>query len=226
VGITKEAAAEVRGIGAWFLDNVDITSFNELSKFQNVEKIEAYGFTNCSNLEEIDTSRIKTAGFYAFMGCVKLRSVNLESVTLLGASAFQNCKALEIPIKLLALQGQLLDNVFSDSGIASLIAPYASSVASYVFQRTNMSYICLPSATSIGYRAFLYAKLETMVLGATPPTLSDQQFQSNTLFYVPDASVSAYREASGWSAYASRIFPVSQLATDNPDLYNEIKGYL
>ena len=35
--------------------------------------------------------------------------------------------------------------------------------------------------------------------------------------YVPDASVDAYKAASGWSAFATRIFPMSQFSTDFPN---------
>jgi hypothetical protein len=72
--------------------------------------------------------------------------------------------------------------------------------------------------------------LTTLILKpSTPPTYGDNSIYSlpaAAKFYVPDASVSTYREATNWSIYASRIFPISQLPSDNPDLYEEIKEYL
>lgn len=67
----------------------------------------------------------------------------------------------------------------------------------------------------------------------TPPTLGANCFiNTNSSFriYVPDdgtgAIVQDYKAATNWSSYASRIFPISQLATDNPELYAEIEEYL
>lgn len=62
----------------------------------------------------------------------------------------------------------------------------------------------------------------------TPPTLSGafDACTALTNIYVPDASVTAYKEATNWSTYASRIKGISALATDNAELYEEIKEYL
>ena len=63
----------------------------------------------------------------------------------------------------------------------------------------------------------------------TPPTIQNNTFMglSNTAaFYVPDESVEAYKAATNWSAYASRISPISQLEIDNPTLYAEIQEYI
>jgi hypothetical protein len=54
--------------------------------------------------------------------------------------------------------------------------------------------------------------LKTIIMNAaTPPTLGTGVFTStpsDMTIYVPDQSVTAYREASGWSAYAERIWPM------------------
>ena len=68
-----------------------------------------------------------------------------------------------------------------------------------------------------------------IVLATTPPTFGGDSFDYNgspTFIYVPDVSVSAYSEATNWKSYASKIKPLSQLATDNPTLYAEIQQYL
>ena len=46
----------------------------------------------------------------------------------------------------------------------------------------------------------------------TPPSGVNQYtfYQSTCPIYVPDASVTAYREASGWSQYSDRIKPLSE----------------
>ena len=53
---------------------------------------------------------------------------------------------------------------------------------------------------------------------ATPPTLGANAFNNTTCkIYVPDASVSAYKAATNWSTYASRIFSLTQFAIDFPN---------
>lgn len=57
---------------------------------------------------------------------------------------------------------------------------------------------------------------EVISLKSTPPTMTNTVLQGNTALtsiYVPDASVSAYQSASGWSSYASIIKPISQRPT-------------
>ena len=54
----------------------------------------------------------------------------------------------------------------------------------------------------------------------TPPTYYTEAFgQTNSSFkiYVPDASVTTYQAASGWSDFSAQIYPLSQFATDFPN---------
>ena len=63
--------------------------------------------------------------------------------------------------------------------------------------------------TSIGNDAFEnHNKLTSITcLATTPPTLGSSAFNNTNdcPIYVPAESVEAYKAASGWSAYASRI---------------------
>lgn len=59
---------------------------------------------------------------------------------------------------------------------------------------------------------------EMVFLGQTPPTLANvsNSLGSNSYnwpIYVPDESVSAYKAASGWSNYASRVKGISERPT-------------
>lgn len=91
--------------------------------------------------------------------------------------------------------------------------------------------------TSIGSSAFsgayspngsTYNKTEVLVIKATtPPTIGTGSYGQSFAFkseygiYVPAASVEAYKAASGWSSYASRIFAIEQIATvDGNPVYN------
>ena len=64
--------------------------------------------------------------------------------------------------------------------------------------------------TSIGMYAFNHCSSLTSVTvnSLTPPTLSEYYVFDNTNdcpIYVPSQSVSAYKSATNWSTYASRI---------------------
>ena len=66
-------------------------------------------------------------------------------------------------------------------------------------------------------------------MNTTPPTLNSNAYNgthSDLKIYVPDASVEAYKTATNWSQYSSRIKGISELPSDNAELYNEIKDYL
>ena len=67
------------------------------------------------------------------------------------------------------------------------------------------------NVTSIENSAFYQVNTAYVIIReTTPPSLEASNFSGNTTFYVPDESVTAYREASGWSAYADRIKPLSE----------------
>ena len=76
---------------------------------------------------------------------------------------------------------------------------------------TSLTSIEIPnSVTSIELEAFRDCNSLTSVtvLATTPPTLETDAFtdtHSNLKIYVPAESVNAYKAASGWSSYASKI---------------------
>ena len=102
----------------------------------------------------------------------------------------------------------------------------------------NLQFVDLPSSVNyIGKSTFIICpSMRYMKIRATiPPTLGDNDRTTDDFpfdnpdranspsgrtsypIYVPDASVTAYQAASGWSEIASRIKPLSDFATDFPN---------
>ena len=159
--------------------------------------------TICSNAfqECIDITSVKipnsvtTIGIQAFYHCKILTSVNIPTnVTSIDSYAFTYCEkieSIEIPDGVTTIKNQTFQNCFTltDCTIGS-------------------------GVTSIGNSAFLncYA-LDNLTIKATnPPSLGINVFnniQNVFTIYVPSGSVEAYKAASGWSNYASRIQAIS-----------------
>lgn len=86
-----------------------------------------------------------------------------------------------------------------------------TSIWKYVFRQcTSLITVNIPNTvTSIGDQVFRQCTSLTSVTikATTPPTLDITAFTdtNNCPIYVPAESVNTYKEASGWSDYASRI---------------------
>ena len=153
--------------------------------------ISANCFVDCDNLRSITIPNgTTTIGAGAFWGCDKLTDVSIpNSVTTIGADAFGYCR--------------VLSGVTIPSGV--------TVIGDYTFQRCNaLKTITFPSGTtSIGHGALYYCTSLNRItcLATTPPTLDETAFyhSNNAPIYVPSQSVDAYKSASGWSNYSSRI---------------------
>ena len=100
---------------------------------------------------------------------------------------------------------------FKDLPITSLtIGSHPTSIPSGMFENcTKLTSLDIPSnISSIESRAFASCTGLTSITveSTTPPTLGSYVFNyTNCPIYVPSESVDAYKAASGWSSYASRI---------------------
>lgn len=91
-------------------------------------------------------------------------------------------------------------------------------ISQTAFQSTGLTSVTIPSSvTRIDAQAFAqcYKLVEVIMEPTTPPTLGVNVFLGSALtsIYVPDASVEAYKAATNWSTYASKIKPISQRPT-------------
>lgn len=137
-------------------------------------------FTNCKHIANGAFQGLTKLYFITNMG------VNLETI---GDNAFNGCTLLE--------QIQWHD--------------YIKTIGANAFKNTKVENVVLPETlTSIGDGAFsgCSSMLQVVLLGKTPPRLSSNShaFDGSTCkIYVPSSAVSTYKNATGWSKYASRI---------------------
>lgn len=215
IGITKEDAENVKNIGNWFQGNTTITQFDELVYFTQVKSIANNAFASCS----------------------ALTTINISNVTSIGYRVFIDCKVLTGDFEMLNLTGGIGVNAFQNTKIKSFIAPNMTTIGNYAFSGCkDLERIDISGATTIGNFAFngcsllrsadisnatfvdYYAfygcsSMQSIVCRAdTPPQVHSNAFASsnNCPIYVPDASVDAYKTATGWSSYAARIKPLSE----------------
>lgn len=125
----------------------------------------------------------------------------------------------------------LSDSTFREShGLLKCFLPSIETTGAHAFRDSSITTLLLgANCTTFGY---LYrGAINTVIcLASTPPEFSGfgqhKITASSGYVYVPDASVEAYKTATNWVTYAARIFPISQLPIDNPELYAEIEEYL
>lgn len=239
VGITMADAQAVTSIGTWFKGNQSIETFDELQYFTGLTYLTTTSSANGDNA--------------AFFDCTSLRRVTLPlSITMIGDYSFCKCSSLSeikgvdnvVKINRYAFQYTALTELefpnvsesnggpFSSSAATKLLLPnFVKTSGSLCDQMTNLQLLLLGANTNrIGTYSFwrMTNNQTTLIcLATTPPTLEG----SNNLgfmsaIYVPDASVDAYKSATNWTSASAKFKGVSQLATDNPTLYEEIQKYL
>lgn len=197
------------------------TKIKKYSDFGKVTTIPTQTFRTCSELSEINLENITTIGDAVFAGTAitVIDAPNLNKILSDQASGtFQGMTALE--------------RVNSLGKITTI--PTCLYYAGVFHGCSKLKYIDLPNTlTNIGAYTFNGCKtLEIIVCNAVnPPTLESNVFNNtNSTFkiYVPDgdltqtitnedgtteevtkAIVDWYKEATNWSTYASRIYPMT-----------------
>lgn len=173
-------------------------------------------YGNKSVLEEIELHGVTSIPNYSFIGYTKMGIILPQSITSIGEGALRQT----------AISGVVnLPNLTSLSSYAfcsTKITKVANlgqipSIGTYAFQLcSQLKEIVLPSSlTSIANYAFAdygnNANIVVVINATTPPSMGASSFSGTgvSTIYVPDESVTAYREASGWIDYANRIYPMS-----------------
>ena len=182
-------------------------------------KVVPVGLANyCEELEEVvlPETVIEIKGG-AFRDCLNLTKINIpQSVEIIGGYAFHKVP-IESDIYLPNLKKLESFDAFNSTLIKSLNLPKVEYIASNTFRNClDLKTVDLGSyLTELYGGAFANCRfLESVIIRSiTPPSgVSTDTFYAtnNCPIYVPDASVEAYKTASGWNNYATRIKPLSE----------------
>ena len=183
----------------------DVTSTSEATKLLHVYTEVAYQIIDGVQQQSVQTTytfdtmgehtvKYKLSGSHTgtrqFQGCSSLTSVTIPNNISLYGYNFNNCSGLTkiyLP-KTLTLIGYA--EFQGCSSLTSIIIPIGiTDIYNYAFENCS-------SLTSI------------IIEATTPPSLTNVnafRYTNNCPIYVPAESVDAYKTASGWSSYASRI---------------------
>lgn len=152
------------------------------------------------------------AGNYTFCNCEKITGITIgNGLTSIGEGLFKNCTGatkLSIGTNVTTINKNAFDGCKSITAITIpnsvqdiFLSAFTTCIAAKTLTIGN-------SVREIGQGCFQNCSgLTSITINATtPPTLGNDAFNGSTCpIYVPSASVNAYKSASGWSTYASRI---------------------
>ena len=186
-----------------FRSSIDKTYGANITKLpKGLTAIRNYAFNYCSNLALTELPEtITSIGNYSFNNCANLSLTKLPAgLTNIGNNAFDTCRSIkitEIPEGIIELKSYVFSSCTS---IISLkILGNITSIGNYCFNGCNaLEKIELPNITSV-------------------PTLGVNSLKGTKIvgtigyIYVPDDLVDAYKTATTWTAYASKIKPMSAL---------------
>ena len=166
-----------------------------------------------SKISNIDLNGVTLIGDYAFKRTSGYTSITIpSSVTTFGSGAFNSVSGLNSVTIDYASNATLRSSQFTGSSITSLtIGSHPTSIGDSMFRTcTGLTTLVIPSnISSINGYAFdgCSGLTSITVESTTPPTLGSNAFNNTNdcPIYVPSGSVDAYKAASGWSNYASRI---------------------
>lgn len=187
-------------------------SFGSGTIISNVNSYSSVFFN--STISNIDLNGVTLIGGYAFSNTSGFTSITIPpSVTTFSQYAFTSVSGLNsVTIDYASNATFGRGYQFSGSSITSLtIGSNPTSIGKSMFTKcTKLATLVIPSnISSIGNSAFNGCSGLTSITvhSVTPPTLGSSVFNNTNdcPIYVPLESVDAYKAASGWSSYASRI---------------------
>lgn len=196
----SDTTGGVLSFGGSLLDfplNITSVTIKQISGSISNEAFSASGspgsFMNIAKSLVIDCP-IVNINFYAFTGWTLITGVQFpNTLANIGEGAFYSCNALTSLVFPNSLQ-TIGQDAFNN----------CTSILNITFGT---------GLTSIGANAFAYLgnAVSVTCLAATPPTIQASTFtgiKSTVKYYVPSASLAAYKAANIWKTFASKIYAI------------------
>lgn len=206
--LTATIPSTCTSIGAHAFEGSSLTS---VTVPDSVTSIGAYCFYTCTDLDSIHVGTGVTSVPEQFAAYGHLASVVFDGdITSIGNNAFEysSISVFDFKPSLRTIGTQAFKET-ALYGTVELNEGLTTVGSSAFHQCTDITAFVFPSTiTSIGDGCFQRCnRLATVTCKATtPPTLGTSVFPTAvTNIYVPSESVAAYKAATNWSAYASKI---------------------
>jgi len=185
-------------------------------KGSGLETVDSFAFSHTS-IESIRIPAcVKYIGPFAFLGTFSLTEVLLpddSQLTTIGTSAFMNTRLvhIELPRSVSIIGCQAFKGVRSLQSVGFAKGCQLQEILSGAFEGTSIISIELPpTVLDIGCRAFNECRqlVSVKLQSSVPPWLGFDAFLDTPKLehiFVPAGSEASYREAEGWSDYASLL---------------------
>lgn len=211
---------------------------------ENMGKITSMGTSSqnrgfcyqCTKLKKVVIPEtVYSIGYEAFNGCTALTEINLvnKNISRIEYGAFGGTTSLRVELDLPNLVYSS-NRVFYNSRITKVkslgrlrLLYTAGNAQGYFGSDTALTEVTLPYTMENLY-TYTFAgctALKTITCYAlTPPAIGAHAFDnvSPNKIYVPFDSVLAYKEATGWSAFASKIEPIPNSQSPLPEGYTRL----
>lgn len=207
------------GIGVTNIGNMAFNGCHGLKTLilpNSIISIGVQSFATCYNITSlILPDSITNIGQFAFYDCYSITKLGMtNNITTIDMGAFADCYSLTnitLSNKLTNVEQRIFYSCYSVNNL--IIPDSVTSIGQNAFTG------CLPlitliipdSVTSIGQSGFssCYKMFTLIVLAETPPTLANvkafSKMPADCTIYVPHGKGDTYKEASGWSTWASQI---------------------
>lgn len=188
---------EISGGSGWDQKSVTEGTVEIINLDNSASFVASSAFMNNNTIQTVNLPYATSVGNSAFYRCSSLSQVNLPVCSYIGNRAFNNCSSLS-QISL-PMCNYIDSYAFNNCGsLSQLSLPVCSYIDTYAFYNcSSLSIITLEYSTvcSISTSEILY---QTPIASGTGS------------IYVPTSLVDAYKSASGWTYFSTRIFPIPE----------------
>lgn len=171
-------------------------------------------FSSCGELRSVSFPNVQSVGSNAFYKCVRLSSVSFPSLQTIGSSAFYGCTAM-ISASFPSVT-RVGGYAFVLAGLGKLALPAATTISSNTTRAAEVDFTALKSIPAFAFLAD-YNLVSVILRNSSVCTMASTNALTRTPIasgighiFVPDDLVDAYKSATNWVTYASRIVPLSE----------------